>query len=264
MRTTNIIIIIIIIIILVLILFLKDKLIARRRVDNFSSRYFNKFKNMINSLEKKTNVFIFSSGPSLNELNNIINKIPNEIINDSYIIAVKGSINKLYELNIKCDFLVLNYIGNSSDINLDLKPKELASPKIIGVDFGGMEKLREKTDYMITLDGGNWMSDIVNNKISKINFYEKDNKIYTHWGHTMTEVALPLAMELQPKNIYILGWDYCRDYKYFSDPFIDWHSKDVIVDFTKYLPTFLKKNYDINIYKLSNTQCVNLEYKSFN
>jgi len=218
---------------------------------------------MINSLEKKTNVFIFSAGPSLNELNNIINKIPNEIIKDSYVIAVKGSINKLYELNIKCDFVVLNYIGNSSVINLDLKPKELAPPKIIGLDVGDMKKLRKKTDYMITINWKkNWMSDIVNNKISKINFYEKDNKTYTNWGHVMTELALPLAMELKPKNIYTLGWDNC-DNKHFSDKFMNWGIEGV-VEFSEYLPLFLKKNYDINIYKLSNTQCVNLEYKSFN
>ena len=70
---------------------------------------------------------------------------------------------------------------------------------------------------------------------------------------------------LKPKTIVTVGWDLGNGYwndenkiEKFED-WSQWHNNEKIVNFTKYLPRYLKMHHDINIYKLNPNSSPHLE-----
>ena len=130
------------------------------------------------------------------------------------------------------------------------------------------------------------MNCVINNKKDCFEYKYNGNKKVIKDGHIMCDQAIPLAIELECKNIYCLGWDICEnavgqnDYSYFNKKYTkekfenennnlfkvkeDIFKFKNIREFTKHLPKYLKTHYNINIFKLSNNQCVNLPLFNIN
>ena len=89
--------------------------------------------------------------------------------------------------------------------------------------------------------------------------FKENNIIETKWGHIMFDLALPISVMLKPENIFILGWDL-NDYVHYNDKdhYTNWHNNSEIKEFTKLLGPYVKKHYNINMFKLSETQGIHL------
>ena len=124
----------------------------------------------------------------------------------------------------------------------------------IGLNYGQLEHLRKRTDFMVNLKIINNNLEYVKNNKNNISFKNINNKIYTGWGHIMMELAIPLCLELKPENIITIGWDVKNSKKYWNqETFTDyWHvENNIINEFTVHLHKFLKEHYNVNIYKFS-------------
>lgn len=231
--------------------------------------------------KSKKNVLIFSAGPSLNELKNLKKYLTKEFLDNTYVICVKSAINEVYNQGIKVDCLVTNFVGSFKDIKEDII--NASSPHIACVEFDDKTSvgtyLENKCDYKLNLltknnKKVNCMECIIDDELNCLEFKSKNNKLYTKWGHIMMEAAIPVAVKMKPENIYILGWDIDKTNKNHynevkkeqftnknnSKNIRNWRNFEDVNYFTKYLPGYLKKHYNINIYKLSNTQKIQIPY----
>jgi len=263
---------ILIIILLVVILIFKINFFNSNNI-NYISHFIEKFAN------RKKNILICSAGPSFNELPTILSKYKNDFLRDCYIIAVKSTINKLNTYNICPDILCINDFSNIKKIDNSIVEKcKLKKTKIFYSADKSMSSyyLNNKTNinknidfivyfkdlHNILFNKTNWnsMECIKYNKPDCINYeFKEGNIIETRWGHIMFELALPISIMLKPKNIFILGWDLNDDTHYNDkEHYTDWHNNNEIKEFTKLLGPYVKKNYNINIYKLSETQGIHL------
>jgi len=270
MKSSNIlnILIILILVILMCLVYLNN---SSENFENIEHPFFEKIRKYAG---KKKNILICSAGPSLNQLYYLKDTIPQSFWENTYVIAVKSTVNKLVDLNINIDFIVTNLNGNIAKIDFEKLDKSLNNGSILicGMGGGGNKILKSKCEYKLEVDWQfNIMDCVIKNKKNCLDFFVKNNKLYHKWGHTMMELAIPIAVYLKPKNIFTIGWDIniLNDDKinqkihYNTENFINWASDYDIINFTKYLPSYLKKNYNINIYKLYNQSAVKLPYFSF-
>ena len=243
----------------------KRKLFKENFITTTKVNSYTKFVNDLGHYKsKKKYVLIFTGGPTLTEFKK--SDFSPEIYNDCYIIAVKNTINYLDSLNIKPDFLVSNFIGSASSLDVALIQKH--NPITIGIDFGNLNHLRPYFKYLIKIidhdPNQNAMKCVMENKKKCFDFYNLNDEIKAHWGHTMGEVAIPLALFLEPKQIITIGWDVTNSNTYWNtntntnilEPFtnnnMNWHNSDVIINnFTVYLHDYLQTHYHIPINKLN-------------
>jgi len=231
--------------------------------NNLEKSNFKKFKETLEIYKRKKYILLFTSGPTLKEFKK--KDIPQHVWDDCYIICLKNSINYIDKLNIKSDFLVTNFVGAAE--TLDEKLIDKHKPLFIGLNYGIIERLKDKIDFMVNLNFKNNYMENVKNNINDIYFKNKDNKIYTGWGHIMMELAIPLCLELKPENIVTIGWDVKNSKKYWNkETFsIFWQDENNIInDFSVNLHNFLKKNHNINIYKLSSKSGVKIPLVDLN
>ena len=234
-----------------------------KKKENFNNNDYNNFKQTLGNYKKKKNILIFTSGPTLKEFKK--EDVPKHIWDNCYIICLKNSINYLDEINIKPDFLVTNFIGAAE--TLDEKIIDKHKPLFIGLNYGKLENLRKRTDFMVNLEMKNNYLKNVKDNINDISFKNKNNKIYTGWGHIMMELAIPLCLELKPENIITIGWDVKNSKKYWNKETFSnyWHDENNIInDFSVYLHKFLKEHHNIKIYKFSKKSGVKIPLVDIN
>lgn len=233
------------------------------------------YENYVNN--SRNNVLIFSAGPSLNELKNLKKYLTKEFLDNTYVICVKSAINEVYKQGIKIDCLVTNFVGSFKDIQENIV--DATNANITCVEFSDKTSvgthLENKCNYRLNLltknnKTVNCMECIINDEPNCLEFELKNNEVYTKWGHIMMEAAIPVAVKMNPENIYILGWDNDKTNKnhynevkkesFTNKNIRNWRNFEDINYFTKYLPGYLKKHHNINIYKLSNTQKIQIPY----
>ena len=259
----------------------------------------DKFKNKNNKNKKNKDIIIFSSGPSLNEIKNYLHIFTPEFYNKYYIVGIKDSAIFLDKLGIKVDYFIYSSAGykhkyktykfkNSKNINknfgLPYSENKFINAFYSIYNFFTTSNVNKK--YInIDFDENIIMNCVMNNKKDCFTYKYNGIKKIINDGHIMCDQAIPLAIELNCKNIYCLGWDICEnaigenDYSYFNKDYKEnFENKENILfkkkenifkfenirEFTKYLPKYLKNNYNINIFKLSNKQCVNLPLFNIN
>ena len=232
---------------------------------------------------KKDYVIICSSGPSLNDLASLKQKLKNKgILNNAYVIALKSSINYLKELDIKVDFFATNFIGAFLETNKDI----FDDSKTVKVCLNFEEEikypqLKSKCDYLLNPEGTwgpeNAMSCVINDRDSCMSISDKNN---VKLGHVFMELGMPIALMLKPKKILTIGWDISNS-KYYnnqtnfvkdcgigalgvpgkktsdSTPY-EWARTQNLIKFSSRLPKYLKKHHNISIYKLSDKSCAEL------
>lgn len=252
---------ILVLIVFFLIINLKKKYIEKFRNTNLSN--YNRFvRNLQQYKKKKKYVLIFTGGPTLKEFKK--KNISKEIYENSYIISVKNTINFLDKIGIKPDFLVSNFESSAKRINTHLLTKY--NTINIALNFDKNPKshnLKKYFKYIINLKNykkKNLMELVINNK-KGLDFENINNKIYTGWGHIMMEIAIPLCIFLETKNIITIGWDNNPKNKYHWDKIenfdninngINWSSLDTVCNkFSPYLYDYLWKHYKIKIYKIN-------------
>lgn len=256
--------------------------------------YFSIDKDEFLELHKNKDVIIFSAGPTFNEIKKYLHMFTPEFYNKYCIFAIKDTAIELDKLGIKVDAFVFN-TANYKYLYSTYKFKN--SDKIFKIFTGiiyynfiqdyfnkfflyfnkyNVKKI-ETNVYLNFKD--NSMKCIVDNKKNCLTI--KNNVIKK--GHIMLENAIPYSILLNPSNIYILGWDNCgkgsvNNYNYFNkEKFIndnvdkpifntnyDFENFENTIKFSKYLPSYLKKYYNINIYKLSDKQCVHFPLYNIN
>ena len=107
------------------------------------------------------------------------------------------------------------------------------------------------------------MKCIEENKPKCLDLRYKNNNVETGWGHVMMELAIPFCVALEPKNIITIGWDVINSNNYYKNTFKNYSKEDVILEFSSYLPNYLKEQYNINIFKLSKNQGVKIPLYKF-
>lgn len=257
----------IMVIILLIILIIMIVLCLLINKETFSNNNINSFKKCINKHKgKKKNILICSSGPSLNEIKYFKNKFTKEFWDDCYVISVKSSLNILDKHNIKNDFLISNFSGSINKLNYDLLEKK-NKPIVIGGNYHDKHKkhkLKKYVDHYVDIGPlGNTMKNIENDKPKCLDFRYKNNNVETGWGHVMMELAVPLAVALEPTNIITIGWDIVNSRTYYKNTFKNYSKEDVIMEFSSYLSDYLKKHYNVNIFKLSKNQGAKLPLYKF-
>ena len=95
----------------------------------------------------------------------------------------------------------------------------------------------------------------VKNDVKDIGFKIKNNKMSSNWGHVMMELAIPLSIYLNPKTIITIGWDVKNQKSHWDtkkESFFNWSSEETIInEFSCHLHDYLKKHYNIKIYKIN-------------
>jgi hypothetical protein len=222
---------------------------------NLNFKY-DDFEKKIKSLPRKKNILIFTSGPTLKKFKK--KDIPDYIWEDSYVIAVKSSINFINSINIKPDILVSNFYGSYANMNKKLLKTDIVKVAIMNKSVAENDKFKYSFDHYVDINPKrNIMEDIIDNKVNSLKFSNINNKTYTSLGHIMMELAIPICVMLNPENIITIGWDLGEGYwdeKNKIESFEDWSkwsNNEKILNFTKYLPSYLKKHHNINIYKIS-------------
>lgn len=247
----------ILIILLILLLIIKNTKLQKETFfsKNLNFRY-DDFEKKIKSFAQKKNILIFTSGPTLKKFKK--QDIPEYIWSDSYVIAVKSSINYLNSINIKPNILVSNFWGSYGNTNKKLLKSDIVKVAIMNQSVSENNKFKYSFDHYVDINSKrNIMKDIIDNKINSLKFKNINNKTYTGLGHIMMELAIPICVMLNPENIITIGWDLGGGYwddKNKIESFEDWsqwNSNEKILNFTKYLPSYLKKHHNINIYKIS-------------
>lgn len=261
----------------ILLIFILVILLIIRNFKNNTEKFFNNknlsnYERFCNDLgkykKKKKYVLIFTGGPTLKEFKK--ENFKKDIYKDSYIIAVKNSINYLDKIGLKPDFLITNYCESALRININLIKK--LNTINIAYDYEEdknnlkVKKLKKYFNYLIkpiNPEKKNLMK-LVNEDKKGLDFENINNNIFSGWGHIMMEVAIPFCIFLETENIVTIGWDnnitskinnkYWDTIENFSvvQNGIDWSSNDTIVNvFSSKLPKYLKKHYNINIFKLN-------------
>lgn len=270
MKLFFIITLVIIIILIILIIYKFNLNVKNKSLENLYD---------LDNMNKK--IIIFSSGPSLNKIEKYLHIFTKEFYNNYCIIAVKSSAIYLDKLGIKVDYFVYNFYNYKpeySNYNFVNSPniKRILSINVFNINylFFMFNHGRYKYDYNIFLHNNIELTsfncvnqdkykcfDIINNKARN--------------GHIIVENALYLAILLKSQYIYILGWDVCNNKKniYFKEHYKntnivknwkEFEDFEYTLTFSKYLPEYLKKHYNVNIYKLSDKQCVHLPLYDIN
>jgi hypothetical protein len=249
------------------------------KYENYSNKViplvddYNHFVNNLSKFQgKKKYVLLFTSGPTLAEFKK--SDISKKIWDDCYIIAVKNSINYLDKINIKVDFLITNFTASATRINIDLLDKHKSIN--IGLDFGKIPKLRQKFHHLANFNTKKNHMQLVKDDKKNIEFENINGKLYTGNGHIMMEMAIPFSIFLEPKNIITIGWDQKNNtFRYGNkihwdtinhsikkkkkETFIDWGDEyNIINEFSVHLHNYLKKHYNIKIYKINKKSSMKL------
>ncbi len=205
----------ILIILLIIILFLLIIFIILKKNTD-------KFKN-------NKDIIIFSSGPTLNEIQNYLHIFTPEFYNKYYIVGIKDSAIFLDELGIKVDYFLYNYAGYKKKYKTYKFKNNKNIKKYFGLPFSnnifknliynivnffkGYNNITDKKIYINTdfNEDNILMNCVTNNKKDCFKYkYNKNRKIIND-GHIMCDQAIPLAIELECKKIYCLGWGYMRE-----------------------------------------------------
>lgn len=250
----------------------------------------DKFKNT-----KYKDTIIFTSGPSLNEIKNHLHIFTPKFYDKYNIVGIKDSAIFLDKLGIKVDYFLFSHAGYKKEYDT-YKFKNSKVIKNCGLLYSENSFinffysiynnifLKNCNKVYINTDFNNniIMNCVTNDNKNCFDTINKNSKKIIKDGHIVCDQGIPLAIKLKSKNIYCLGWDICgnsvgqNDYNYFNkEKFtnnkinIFNKKKDIfkfenIREFTKYLPKYLKQYYNINIYKLSDKQCVNLPLFNIN
>ena len=130
------------------------KTVKNIQIKNFENKNLFNYNRFISDLKKYKNkkkyVLIFTGGPTLKEFKK--NQISKEIYDNSYIIAVKNSINFLDKIGVKPDFFISNF--NSSAQRIDTKILEKYKMIKITSTYKGepeIPELKEYFDYIINI-----------------------------------------------------------------------------------------------------------------
>ena len=214
------------------------------------NNYYRFVTNLSKYKRKKKYVLIFSAGPTLKDFKK--SDLPKEIWENSFVLAVKNAVNYLYDIGVKPDFLVTNFVGAAGRIDSKKIPDSSIN---IGLNVGGMKNLREKFDYLVELDWHKNSMRLVKDDKKGIEFRNRDNKLYSNWGHIMMELAIPMALFLEPENIITIGWDINNLNKHWDsrkETFLSWSKEETILnEFSCYLHNYLKKHHKIEIFKIN-------------
>lgn len=230
-----------------------------------------RFEEFIRKYPKRRNVLILSSGSSLLELEELYQKIPQTFFNDTYVICIKTSVNKVIDCGMNVDFCVLNgFIKNGS---VDIENVKRNDIPVIAGNFSLEGKLKSNSDYIFKMKE-DWEVFNVMEWVKKDipGAFDLDIVNMNHnLGHIMCELALPLAILLCNENIFTLGWDiiyknkminYWNSNKKITDD-LDNHvysRNEYILEFTKFLSKYIRKHYKRNIYKLCPDSGVHIPY----
>ena len=256
--------------------------------------YFSIDKDEFLELHKNKDVIIFSAGPTFNEIKKYLHMFTPEFYNKYCIFAIKDTAIELDKLGIKVDAFVFNtanykylystYKFKNSDNIYKLFNNTIYNNFILDyfnkffLYFNKYNVKKKEHDLIIDYKN-NLMKCIIDNEKKCLTM--KNNKI--NIGHVILENAIPYCILLNASNIYTLGWDNCgkgskNNYNYFNkekfindnvdkpifNTYYDFMNFENTIKFSKYLPDYLKKHYNINIYKLSDKQCVNLPLYNIN
>lgn len=257
--------------ILILVYFIVN--FKKKNIEKFSNINLSNYDRFTRDLEKykkkKKYVLIFTSGPTLNEFKK--ENFSKEIYENSYIIAVKNSINFLDKIGIKPDFLISNFESSAKRINTDLIRKYNTINIAITYKYEPkLENIKKHFKYLIKLikpKKKNLMELVINNKKS-LDFENINNEIHTGWGHIMMELGIPLSIFLEAKEIITIGWDnnpknskHWDKIEHFDNIIngVNWSSFDVISNnFSPYLHDYLLEHYKIKIYKINKNSAMRL------
>ena len=157
------------------------------------------------------------------------------------------------------DFIATNFVGSVKRINQKLLEKH--NTINIGLNFGKFPNLRNKMHYITNIDlSKNHMQSVKDDK-KNIEFENRNNKLYTGAGHTVMELGIPLSIFLEPQNIITIGWDVENSTTHWDkkEGFINWHNETEIINkFSILFHDYLKKHYNINIYKINKNSGIKL------
>ena len=82
------------------------------------------------------------------------------------------------------------------------------------------------------------------------------------------ELAIPLSILLKPEKIITIGWDIKNSKKHWDskkESFTNWSHEDTILnEFSCYLDDYMKKHYNIKIYKINKNSAIKLPYFRIN
>ena len=126
---------------------------------NLNFKY-DDFIKKIKSYPPKKNILIFTSGPTLKKFKK--EDIPDYIWEDTYVIAVKSSINYLNSINIRPDILVSNFWGSYQDTNQKLMTPDILKIAMIDNSVKDDNIFKYKYDYLVNIKNNrNIMEDII-------------------------------------------------------------------------------------------------------
>ena len=246
----------------------------------------------VNNINK--DVIIFSAGPTLNEIKNYLHIFTPEFYKKYYIIGLKDAAIYLDKNGIKVDYFLYSHAGykkkydsykfkNSKNVK---KFCNLVYSNNIFINFFYKiynfftNKKCIKSYVNIDNLNKNMMKCIMDDKPNCITYNKIKGKKVINDGHIILDMGIIKSIELKCKNIYCLGWDICGNhthhYSYFNKDKFENENNNIfktkedifkfenIREFSKHLPGYLKKHYNVNIYKLSDKQCVYLPLYDIN
>ena len=226
------------------------------------------FKKKKEHFSLNKDVLIFSSGPSLNYLEEYKYMFTDDFYKKYIIIVVKQAKFYFDKHNLKYDIFVHNFISSGKNVKIkkNINNNYISYCSYISKSDKILSENCNNKIKIITTD--QQMDCISNNNKNCLEFkYNKEIGI----GHIMLELAIPAALKYKPNNIYILGWDICpnKKYKHFelftthTKPFKNngAQNKDAVIHLRQ-LYIYLLKHYNIKTYKLNYDSCVSLPYYS--
>ena len=247
----------------------------------------SKFYNLISPyIKKKDYVLICSGGPSLNDIKDKT-RFNSDFFKNAHVISNKNSIILLKQLGIPIDFFVTNHFGSAFDIDTNF----LNDKKQINIchSFHQNKIIDINWDFIINFKGNEHHKTTDCAKLNLKNcldFKKENNQLNTPSQYpgpgTMIEIALPLALLLKPKKIIMMGWDVNSKYpskfdgsKYNILPHISnadeeakqhhlLYEEKLIKEGSVYLANYIKKNYNIELYKTSHLSALNIPIFDFN
>ena len=213
---------------------------------------------------KKGDVFILSSGPTHTQFDRYKDKFD---WSDTYLIAVKSMVSFLQKKGTDPDFMITNFAFSHWDISEKVNTDVTKSLCVYKQETlpGSCEELQEEKFFhqsqcnvAVELD---WKKDVMkcveDGGSSCFSLTSEKNHLVTGWGHVMCELAIPLALYLKPRNIYVLGWDQENE-KGQIEKFGIYQDSVKIAKWAKHLGPYLDKEYGVKIFKLSSDQAVDL------
>lgn len=224
----------------------------------------NLLKNLF-SKEDDVECFILGAGPTYSEVSNSYKKY---IINNYFTFAIKYIINELNSSILYPSIYLFNeYVADDQSL-----PENYPNSLSIGTNIK-----KFKSDIQINLNKNinhdkNFNSLV--KEIDTISFeankkYIKNNNIFVPYGHTMYELAIPLAIHMGFKRIYTIGWDLVQNsnYGYFNgiqkkNNNLKSAIKQNPIHTTKHISNILYKKFKIKIYKTNLKSNPEINYKS--